>query len=252
MSRFRNFRGPAAWLCIVVGLGVFSQKLEGDEIQAGPTTFFAQAIQDVTIFSTASINPTGQELFFDDLFGLSMATIIRDEQVGDTIQIAGLDGWVFEGRNALGDFRFGIVGPFDGNTDYSGAITDVVQDPSDPGFATGDPSSFVSGDYFITGTGFGVEFTSGPLTGVILITDPGQLFEFESTFDGLPPSPGTLITTTPGSDQVLDIYLSNSNGDLIELVGTSSDRRILVIPEPGSMLIVGLCGIIGLVNRRRS
>ena len=233
----------------LVGLGA-NQRTEAEEIQAGATTFFAQALLDVTIFDSASINPTGEELFFDDLSGFSSATIFREQQVGSTITISGLEGWAFEGSNVLGDFRFGIVGPFDGN-DYSGAFTNVQQDPNDPGFPTGDPSSFVSGDYFVSGTGFGVEFTSGPLTGIILSTDPSQVLEFESVFDGLPPSPGTLISTTPGSDQFLDLYLSNANGDLLELVGTTSDRRIVVVPEPSSMLVIGLGGIAGLAFRRR-
>ena len=234
----------------VFGLGLVSKKTEADEIVAGSTTFNAIAIQDVMISKDASINPTGQDLFFDDLFGVSSATINREQQVGNTIAISSLDGWVFEGSNILGSFRFGIVGPFSG-TDYSGSISNVVQDSNDPGFATGDPSSFESGDYFLTGTGFGVEFTSGPLAGTILITDPSQTFEFESNFDGLPPSPGTLITTTANSDQVLDIWLSNANGDLIEKVGSSSDRRILVVPEPTSVLAIGLCGLVGLAIRRR-
>ena len=221
-----------------------------DPILAGSTSFAAIAIQDVTVFANTSINPSGNDIFFDDLSGSSIATIVRDEQVGSTINISSLDGWVFEGSNALGDYRFGIVGPFSGS-DYSGEITNVVQDPNDPGFNSGDPSSFVSGDYFISGTGFGFEFTSGPLTGVVLRTDPGQNFEFEATFDGLPPSPGTLLTPTPGSDQVLDVYLTDGSGNLLELVGTSSDRRILVVPEPSSMLLIGLGGLLIFTGRRR-
>ncbi len=240
-----------SWIALIVCVGSDPTTAKADEIVAGTTTFQAMAIQDVMISSTASINPTGQDLFFDDLFGFSSATIIREQQAGDVIAISGLEGWSFEGSNVLGDFRFGIVGPFTGD-DYFGTISNVQQDMNDPGFATGDPSSFVSGDYFITGTGFGVEFTSGPLMGTILRTDPNQVFEFESVFDGLPPSPGTLISTTPGSDQVLDIYLTNLNGDLIELVGTSSDRRILVVPEPGSTGAIALSVLICIVHRRRN
>ncbi|WP_145284738.1 PEP-CTERM sorting domain-containing protein [Pirellulimonas nuda] len=212
----------------------------------------AKAIQDVTVFATASINPTGQELFFDDLFGVSSAGIVRETQVGDSIDLT-LTGWAFEGSNALGDYRFGAVGPFTG-ADYSGVITNVVQDPTDPGFSTGAPSSFVSGDVFLTGSSFAFEFLSGPLAGIVLVTDPAQNFAFEASFDGLPPSLGTVFTPTAGSDAVLNVYLTDASGALVEWVGTSSDRRVITTPEPGSLTLLGLLGLLGFlpVRKRRA
>ncbi len=77
--------------------------VQADPIQAGTTLFpSARAIQDVTVFANASINPTGQDLFFDDLFGISSTGIVREAQVSDSIDFSPV-GWAFEGSNVLGD-----------------------------------------------------------------------------------------------------------------------------------------------------
>jgi len=223
---------------------------EAAPIGAG-TTFFpsARAIQDVTVFASASINPTGQDLFFDDLFGDGVAGISRAAQVGDSIDVTPV-GWAFEGSNVLGDYRFGAVGPFTGS-DYAGTITGVTQDPADPGFAAGDPSSFAAGDVSFSGSGFAFEFISGPLSGLILVTDPAQSFGFDATLDGLPPLLGTAFTPTPGSDEVLDVYLTDATGNLVELVGTSSDRRVITTPEPTTTALVAAGLFAGVLARRR-
>ena len=146
----------------------------------------------------------------------------------------------------LGSYEFGAVGPYS-PASYSGQITNVQQDANDPGFATGDPSSFVSGDFFLEGAGFGLVFTSGPLQGVVLETDPSQSFAFQSVWDGLPPSPGN-VWTNSGTD-VLNVLF---NG---EVVGTSSNRRIVALPEPtgAQPYLLGLMGmaILGLRHRFR-
>lgn len=213
-------------------------------ILAGQTTFRAKAIQDITLLGGTTINP-GPDIFFDDLFGIGTATINREAQVGDTINISSLSGWVFFGSSPiLGDYRFGIVGDFVG-TDYSGQITNIVQDPSDPGFAGGDPSSFVSGDYSVSGPGFAFEFLSGPLAGAIVATDPAQTISFEAQFDGLPPSVGTTIVNS--GEEVLNVLF---NG---ELVATSSDRRIVVVPEPTAIATWALgVACLFLVGHRRN
>ncbi len=109
----------------------------------------------------------------------------------------------------------------------------------------------MSGDVFLTGSSFAFEFLSGPLAGTILVTDPAQTFEFESSFDGLPPALGTAFTPTAGSDEVLDVYLTDANGNLVELVGVSSDRRVITIPEPGSLTLLGLVGMVGFLRVRK-
>ena len=73
-----------------------------------------------------------------------------------------LSGGLFYGSDPLlGSFVFGNIPPLTG-ADFSGVITNVVQNPNDPGFPTGQPSSFQSGDFSFGGASFGFEFLTGP------------------------------------------------------------------------------------------
>jgi hypothetical protein len=112
----------------------------------------------------------------------------------------------------------------------------VVQDPTDPGFPTGQPSSFQSGDFSFGGASFG--FLSGPAAGIKLFTDPAVPFSFSTTFDGLPPSAGTVLNNS-GTD-VLNVLF---NG---QVMATSSDRRIVLsaVPEPSSLTLCGLVSVV--------
>lgn len=215
-------------------------------IVAGPTLFYARAVQDITLFAGTPFNDTGSDLFFADITGFGFAGINRETQVGTTIDFNSVIGWSFDGSNDdFGVFRFGAVGPFTG-ADYSGAITNVVQDEADPGFATGDPSSFLSGDVSFSGSAFAFEFLSGDLAGVILTTDPTQNFSFVADFDGLPPSPGTVFLND--GDDALNVLF---NGDVI---GTTSNRRVFVtaVPEPGTFAALSAIGGIIVLRKRRS
>jgi MYXO-CTERM domain-containing protein len=219
-------------------------------IVAGATLLPGTAIQDITLLPNTPFNPTGSPILINDLFGVGVITINRDTQVGTTIPIASLSGGMFFGSNALlGSYVFGNIPPLTG-ADFSGVITNVVQNPSDPGFATGQPSSFQSGDFSFGGNSFGFELLSGPAAGVKLFTDPAVPFSFSSTFDGLPPSVGTVLTNS-GPD-VLNVLF---NG---QVVATSSDRRIVLsaIPEPPSLMLGGLAAVVAgayaVVRRRRS
>ena len=54
----------------------------------------------------------------------------------------------FGSNPLLGSYVFGNIPPLTG-ADFSGVITNVVQNSLDPGFATGQPSSFESGDFSV-------------------------------------------------------------------------------------------------------
>jgi hypothetical protein len=219
-------------------------------IVAGATLLPRTAIQDITLLPNTPFNPTGSPILINDLFGVGVITINRDTQVGSTIPIASLSGGQFFGSNPLlGTYVFGNIPPLTG-ADFSGVITDVVQNPNDPGFATGQPSSFQSGDFSFGGTSFGFEFLTGPAAGLKLFTDPAVPFSFSSTFDGLPPSAGTVLNNS-GPD-VLNVLF---NG---QVVATSSDRRIVLsaIPEPPSLMLGDMAafvaGAFAVVRRRKS
>ena len=218
-------------------------------ITAGPTIFPSRAIQDVVLFANTTVNPGDTDIVIDDLFGDSIFGFNRETQVGTTIGFDSLIGAEYLGSLAgVGDYQFGIAGDLTG-ADYSGQISNVTQDGSDSGL----PSSFVSGDFFFTGDQFAFEFLSGPLAGVVLVTDPAQDFSFVASFDGLPPSPGTVLTAS--GDQVLDVLfiVDDGTGNLItEVVGQSSDRRVVVTPEPtgAALLAVSAFGV-GLLTGRR-
>ena len=207
-------------------------------IVAGATVIQSKAIQDITLLPGTPFNPTAAPIVLDDLFGIGPLTIFRDAQVGSTISFSMLDGRFFGFHPALGSYVFGRVDPLTPAT-YSGVISNVVQNPGDPGFATGQPSSFQSGDINWGGANFGFEFLTGPAAGIKLFTDPAVPFSFSSTYDGLPPSAGT-VNANSGPDFLNVLF----NG---QVVATSSDRRVETIPEPSSiaLLVMGAVGVWG-------
>jgi len=206
-------------------------------IIAGSTYLPGTAIQDITLLPNTPFNPTSSPILISGVSGLGSITINRDAEVGNTITIPTLAGGLFYGSNPnLGSYVFGNIPPLTG-ADFSGVITNVVQNPLDPGFATGQPSSFQSGDFSFGGASFGFEFLSGPAAGIKVFTDPSVPFSFSSTFDGLPPSAGTVLMNS-GPD-VLNILF---NG---EAVAQSSNRRIILssVPEPSSIVLLAAGGI---------
>src|SRR3954471_18405600 len=183
-------------LALVLVAAAATPRAMAAPIIAGSTLLPGTAIQDITLLPNTPFNPTGSPILINDLFGVGSITINRDTQVGSTIPISSLSGGMFFGSNALlGTYVFGNIPPLTG-ADFSGVINNVVQNPSDPGFATGQPSSFQSGDFSFGGASFGFEFLTGPAAGLKLFTDPTVPFSFSSTFDGLPPSAGTVLNNS--------------------------------------------------------
>ena len=242
MTRHR-FRSVLAILLLAVAT---ASPANAAGIVAGSTILPGTAIQDITLLPNTPFNPTSSPILISGVSGVGSITINRDAQAGSVINIPTLAGGMFFGSNPnLGSYVFGNISPLTG-ADFSGVINNVVQNIADPGFATGQPSSFQSGDFSFGGNSFGFEFLTGPAAGVTLFTDPAVPFSFSSTFDGLPPSAGTVLANS-GPDALNILF----NG---EVVAQSSDRRIILasVPEPSTIVLLAAGGLSLFCYRLRS
>lgn len=232
---------------IIVGtllllLPVAAKTASGD-IVAGETVITSRAVQDITFFDGTPFNQTGQDITVFGVAGEGELRLERDAQSGTTINIPSLTG-VFTGYNDLLGFSYemGTLTPA-GEAAFSGSIENVVLDEDDPGFASGDPSSFESGDYAVSGDFFEIRILDGPAAGAFFTTGA---VNFTSQFDGLPPSAGTVIN---GGDEPVSIFFFDGT-DTIE-IGHSTNRRIYAVPEPSSVMVLGGLSCAALLLGRR-
>ena len=173
--KYHSFRNV---LALVLLAAAAAPPAEAAGIVAGSTLLPGTAIQDITLLPNTPFNPTSSPILISGVSGVGSITINRDAQVGNTITISSLAGGMFFGSNPiLGSYVFGNLPPLTG-ADFSGVITNVVQNSADPGFATGQPSSFQSGNFSFGGNSFGFEFLTGPAAGLTLFTDPTVPFSF--------------------------------------------------------------------------
>lgn len=174
------------------------------------------------------------------------ATIHRNEQVGTTIdtEIVSLN---LSGTSINVGPLVARVGAANGVVEGGGTfgqITDVVQDNLDPGFPSGDPSSFFSGDSF-----FDVFFEIDFIGGTIYNIDPHKLGPVFIT--ELPPIQTEYVSplTFP---LFIDIgVLGDHSDDPPFPVGMASALHHTT-PVPGAVILggIGLLSV-GLVRRIR-
>jgi PEP-CTERM motif len=216
-------------------------------IVAGQTTFSGAAIQTVELLPGTPINPSGSSIFINNVTAVGSFTIDRQAELGTTIVFTGNNSLFLGSDPLLGPFALG-AGPPLGFGGFGGTITNVVQNPGDPGFATGQPSSFASGTLNLTGASFGFSLLA---IGESVFTDPAVPFAFTAILDGLPPSTGTLLSN-PGADSLNILYHDDASG-LNIVVAHSTNRRIIIgVPEPSSLVLVGLGAIsLGRFGLRR-
>ncbi|WP_165228572.1 PEP-CTERM sorting domain-containing protein [Aquisphaera insulae] len=235
-------RHRACLSCLALLPLIASTTARAAPIVAGDTTFHGMAVQDVTILGGTAFNQ-GPEFTLYGLSGVGYFTIHRQAQVGSTIEFTGGDS-LFSGSYAgLGDYTFGTGAPLGGGS-FHGMIENVMQNTNDPGFASGDPSSFASGDY----TAYLDRFFFKLADGTILET--GGVYALTATLDGLPPR---TTTTLQGSatDRNPIYYGDPSNGLLI---GYTTNGSIIVsaVPEPSALCLGGIAAAgVGLALIRR-
>ncbi len=238
-------------LALVILTSFAAAKADAGLIVAGTTSFTSVATMDLRLLAGTVFNPGPNDIILTGVSGSGVLTINRDTQVGTTINIGSLSGGMYYGSNAaLGNYVFGNVGSLTG-ADFSGSITNVVQNTADPGFATGNASSFLSGNFSFGGASFGFEFLNPPSPGPILYTDPTVPFQFTTTIDGLPNRTAATLVNS-GTTNILNIYFNNT------LVAQSYNRTILLepssVPEPASILMMGLgaLSLLGYTRVRRA
>ncbi|MEM9589702.1 MAG: hypothetical protein AAGA03_20635, partial [Planctomycetota bacterium] len=123
----RNFIVPATLL-----VASWAAAANAAPIGPGETLIPGVAIQDITLLAGTPFNTTGVDLTIPGVSGDGSLVLNRDGQSGTTIGIPSLTG-VFTGSNAaLGNYRFGTLTTA-GQAEFSGNLTNVIQDPSDPG-----------------------------------------------------------------------------------------------------------------------
>ena len=170
------------------------------------------------------------------------AIIHRNAQVGATIdtEIVSLN---LVGMSLLGPV-IARVGAANGVVEGGsfGQITDVVQDPLDPGFATGDPSSFEFGTSF-----FDVFFELDVFFGTVYNTTPHQLGPVVIT--ELPPLQTEYVSPL-AFPLFLDIGVLGDHSDDIQIGEASALHHTTPVPGAFLMGAIGL-GMVGWMKRRK-
>ncbi len=177
---------------------------------------------------------------------------VWEPQVGDTIDfeivsvtatgnLAGVPFQILAGVEQTPE-----LGPF------LGSLTQIQQDPNDPGFATGNPSSLISARRVAAGA-FAQVFPDGTFA------YGGAPYEFESTVDSLPYSVGSEFIGTISSEVPVFVRQGDLPDPAVDpqigvILPGGVVRITRVVPEPATsvLLVAGLLAtwIAGQKSRR--
>lgn len=225
-----------------LGLSLVAPVADAAPIVAGSATQSYVNVQQIRLFPGTPFNP-GPELVEFALTARGPLTATWESQVGSTMQ------HTVPFVHFTGLFPGGI--PFDilaGTPDLpptTGQFSNIVQNPADPGFASGNPSSLVSADYSNT-----AYFKQVLPDGTTIYSDQVNPAVFNSTLAGLPyPLGQEFISTGP-----LDLYVQlgsriDQANDLV--IGQSLHRVVTVVPEPTGLTLLSLGTVCLLVARWR-
>lgn len=239
LKKWSNLKPMYVTIVGVLYLALSLGEVTASPIEAGYDVFPSIGMIEITTLP----NSLGIPIFTETISLKSTTTqaiVHRDEQVGNVIdtELVSLD--LFGSSINLGPLhvRVGTGNAIPVSMGPSlGRIENVVQDLLDPGFSTGDPSSFFSGDSF-----FDVFFEIDVAGVTIFNAIPARI---EASIEEIPPigaeyvKIGSLFGWIIGQDPLTD-------APIIEIVNVTHTP----IPEPTTMLLFG-SGLIGLAAGAR-
>ncbi len=211
-------------------------------IVAGSATQTYINIQQIRLFPGTPFNP-GTEAVEFEVIAHGQLTATWDAQVGSTMQHA-VPYVDFEGVFP-GGIPFHILAGTPDLPPTTGQLSNIVQNPADPGFAAGDPSSLVSADYANT-----AYFKQVLPDGTTIYSDQVNPATFTATLAGLPYPVGQQFISTGA----LNLYVQL--GPTIDqandfLIGQSLHRVVEVVPEPTALSLLSLGAACLFAARRR-
>jgi hypothetical protein len=215
-------------------------------IVAGQDLIPSLAVQQVDLFPGTPFNP-GSSTLTVQLVANGSFLLDRAQQTGSTINFT-IPSAVFQGilPGPLPPLSFDLLAGTPDLNPITGAISNVVQNPADPGFATGQPSSFLSGDF--AADSYFKLFV--PALGATIYSDPNQAAVFTAALQGLPPPAGTVFA----SPDPIALYLQTGPGfdpSRDPLIGQSYERTVTAAPEPAGLTLawIGLVSILGAARK---
>lgn len=221
-------------------------------IQAGTATYEYTNSFLTRLYPGTPFNP-GTEAIDVPVVSTGLFTQVWNQQVGDTIsdeltsirQVGELPGDPPVPFTILGGtLETPNLGPFAGN------ISSIIQDPSNPGFDSGAPSSLQSGFRRVGGP-----FAQILIDGTYLYTVDDYVFE--ANVAGLPFPVGTQFVGTDDSNLEVRVRLGDEIDPVNDpVVGLALSGGIVeitrVVPEPTSVLLaIGCVGIACLAKLRQ-
>ncbi|MDC0937246.1 hypothetical protein OAS39_13255 [Pirellulales bacterium] len=231
-------RSPAFALVFATLFFPSAQQSSAAPVQGGNASYEYYNSFTTRLFPGTPFNP-GSENVDILVESTGVIKVVWQEQVGDEIN--------FEIVSIVADgelpgeppIPFQLLGGVEVTPQlgpFVGTYSQIVQDPNDPGFATGDPSSLVSAELFVAGPYAQVLADGTFLYGA-------APYEFEASITGLPYPIGTEFFGTSASEVPIRLQLGGApdpNVDPVIALALSDGyvRIDRVIPEPSGLLLV--------------
>jgi hypothetical protein len=241
-------RARAIAVVVVTMLAVPAASSKAAPIVAGQDIVHSVAIQMIDLFPGSPFNP-GPDVLTVQVRADGFFVMDRQAQVGSVIDFS-IPQALFQGvlPGPLPPLAFDLVAGGADLTPSTGQITNVTQNPADPGFASGAASSFASGD-FLANTYFKLVV---PGAGATIYSDPNMAAVFTASISSLPLAPGTVLA---GAARI-NLYLQTGAGfdpARDPIIGQSYNRTVTAVPEPASVLslMAGVACLVGFGWARR-